>query len=154
MTETDPYRMTEAEESLQPFIDMAMAAAEKAGYSREEAGRALLRLAGANLISQEGGRIIDPDAILVHKVGKALDRRPRLRRAGIRNPVNPIAGVPNVDSHAGPASTSSHTRLLASSSRTSAWQGAPGLHQQARFLPRSSWYASICTAVSRAVNLR
>ena len=42
----------------------AMAAAEKAGWTRDEAAQALLRVATANYLSIDGGRTIDTSAVL------------------------------------------------------------------------------------------
>lgn len=59
-----PDRELDCEEAMQPQIDMAMAAAERAGWSRHEAAQALLRVATANYLSIDGGRTMDADAVL------------------------------------------------------------------------------------------
>lgn len=61
------------EEAMQPQIDMAMAAAEKAGWSQREAARALLRVATANYLSLDGGRTIDANAVLGDLIETSLD---------------------------------------------------------------------------------
>ena len=68
-----PDREIDCEEAMQPQIDMAMAAAEKAGWTRDEAAQALLRVATANYLSIDGGRTIDTSAVLGDLVRASRD---------------------------------------------------------------------------------
>lgn len=66
-----PDREIDCEAALEAYIDQAMAAAEKFGWTRDEAAHALLRLAGANVLKL-GGRL-DPDAALADLMEAAKD---------------------------------------------------------------------------------
>lgn len=66
-----PDRELDCEEALEPFIDMAMAGAEAAGWTQEEAAHALLRLAAANLLGR--GHRFDPDKALADLMAASRD---------------------------------------------------------------------------------